>query len=177
VAVNGVCLTVTRAEQAIAAFDVIEETLRLTNLRELSRGDLVNVERSMRVGDEIGGHPLSGHVVDTVLLDRLDADANKRVLWFRVDERWRPFLLHKGFVALDGASLTIAAVDHEAGEFAVSLIPETIGRTTLGRIEPGARVNVELDSTTQAVVATVMSLFSDSALRGQVLAAAGAPRD
>jgi riboflavin synthase len=168
VAINGVCLTATRIDAGRAEFDVIEETLRQTNLRSLEAGDLVNVERSMRVGDEIGGHPLSGHIVDTVTLARIDAGANKRVLWFDVAERWLAYLLHKGFVALDGASLTIATVDHQARQFAVSLIPETVERTTLGRIACGAPVNLEIDSQTQAVVDTVARLLADADWRERV---------
>jgi riboflavin synthase len=155
VAVNGVCLTVTTLEDGGASFDVIQESLDRTNLGELRVGDRVNVERSFRVGDEVGGHLLSGHVSDVAVLARIDAAPNVRNLTFRVPADLIRYLHHKGFVALDGASLTIAAVDGDAATIGVALIPETIGRTTLGTIEPGARVNLEIDAKTQAIVATV----------------------
>jgi riboflavin synthase len=165
VAVNGVCLTATTVARGTASFDVIEETLRVTNLADLAPGSPVNIERSMRVGDEIGGHQLSGHVVHTASVQRIDAEENKRVLWLGVAERWLPYLIHKGFVALDGASLTISAVDPDRRAFAVSLIPETIGRTTLGRVQAAARVNLELDAQTQVIVDTVMRVLADPAWR------------
>jgi riboflavin synthase len=165
VAVNGVCLTATTVVRGAASFDVIEETLRITNLADLVPGTPVNVERSMRVGDEIGGHQLSGHVVGTVSVQRIDSDVDKRVLWLDVAERWLPYLLYKGFVALDGASLTISAIEPDNHSFAVSLIPETIARTTLGRVQPGDRVNLELDAQTQTIVSTVMRVLADPALR------------
>ena len=91
------------------------------------------MERSFRVGDEVGGHILSGHVADTVKIARIEQADNLRTLHFSVPSRWMKYLNHKGFVALDGASLTIAGVDHDAREISVSLIPETIERTTLGQ--------------------------------------------
>ena len=160
VAVNGTCLTVTGEEPAgVLTFDVIKETLDLTNLSDLGVGDLVNVERSFRVGDEVGGHILSGHVADTVGVARIEQGDNLRTLHFSVPHQWMKYLNHKGFVALDGASLTIASVDAEANEISVSLIPETIERTSLGRIAEGARVNLEVDAQTQAIVDTVERLI------------------
>ena len=160
VAVNGTCLTVTGQEpEGVLTFDVIQETLNQTNLSEVSEGDLVNVERSFRVGDEVGGHILSGHVADTVEVARIEQADNLRTLHFSVPNQWMKFLNHKGFVALDGASLTIASVDREADEISISLIPETIERTSLGRVVEGARVNLEVDAQTQAIVETVERLI------------------
>lgn len=160
VAVNGTCLTVTGEEPGgVLTFDVIQETLDLTNLSELAAGDLVNVERSFRVGDEVGGHILSGHVADTVRVARIEQDDNLRTLHFSVPGQWMKYLNHKGFVALDGASLTIASIDREAEEISVSLIPETIERTSLGRVPEGARINLEVDAQTQAIVETVERLI------------------
>lgn len=155
VAVNGTCLTVTTAAPSAVGFDVIKESLDHTNLLSLEPGDHVNVERSFRVGDEIGGHILSGHVAAIVTVDAVETGVNERNLWFRVDPQWSKFLLHKGFVALDGASLTIAAVDPEQNRIKVTLIPETIARTTLGAVGVGAPVNMEIDAQTQAIVETV----------------------
>ncbi len=168
VAVNGVCLTATRVDAASAWFDVIEETIALSNLGQVRPGSSVNVERSMRAGDEVGGHAVTGHVVDTVTVERIDAEENRRVLSFRVADRWLPFLLYKGFVALDGASLTISAVDPDAKEFAVSLIPETGARTTLGTVDVGDRVNLEPDGQVQAVVSTVTRLLEDPQWRARL---------
>jgi riboflavin synthase len=156
VAVNGTCLTVTgvRAGGTID-FDVIAETLGRTNLGGLDVGSLVNVERSFRVGDEVGGHILSGHVTDTVRVSAVRDAENLRDVRFAVPPSWMKYLHYKGFVALDGASLTIAQVDPDSAEIAVSLIPETIARTTLGRVVVGDRVNLEVDAQTQAVVDTV----------------------
>jgi len=159
VAVNGVCLTVTGEMDGTLTFDVIRETLKQTNLGSLRVGDLVNVERSFRVGDEVGGHILSGHVADTAGVERISTADNLREIWFSVDAGWMKYLHHKGFVALDGASLTIAAVAPYRNEISVSLIPETIERTTLGRVQPGDRVNLEIDAQTQAVVNTVERLL------------------
>jgi riboflavin synthase len=128
----------------------------------------VNVERSLKFGDEIGGHVLSGHVADVVTVAQIDTGANERTIWFDVAAQWLPYLFHKGFVALDGASLTIAQVDRTRGRIAVSLIPETIVRTTLGRVVVGDRVNLEVDAQTQAIVSTVERLMRDAEFRRAV---------
>ena len=170
VAVNGTCLTVTRVEQGAAWFDVITETLRITNLGDLEKGDMVNVERSFQVGDEVGGHIVSGHVTATAqLLERL-VDGNDHVLTFGLADAWMKYVFHKGFIALDGASLTVSAIDREQCRFSVSLIPETLARTTLGRIAVGERINVEVDAQTVTTVDTVERLFEDDQWRAQVLA-------
>ncbi len=161
VAVNGVCLTVVRSSVSgdlppgHADFDVIQETLEHTSLGGLGVGGLVNVERSYRVGDEVGGHIVSGHIAAAVPLVHQQAQGNVRNLFFEVPEQWFKYLHHKGFVALDGASLTIASVDESKRQISVSLIPETISRTTLGHLQLGDRVNLEVDSQTQAFVDTV----------------------
>mgnify|MGYP002856450053 CR=1 FL=1 len=155
VAINGTCLTATQIQGAVVTFDVIQETLDHTNLGGLKAGDNVNVERSLRFGDEIGGHIVSGHVSDKVVVERLEAEGNERVVHFKVTGPWMKYLHHKGFVSLDGASITIASTDPEHSTFSVALIPETIARTTLGRVTPGDWVNLEIDQQTQAVVDTV----------------------
>jgi riboflavin synthase len=170
VAVNGVCLTATGTADGFARFDVIRESLARSNLGAIRAGDLVNVERSLKFGDEIGGHILSGHVADVVTVARIDAGPNERTIWFEVGRAWLAYLFHKGFVALDGASLTIAAVDSARGWISVSLIPETIARTTLGRVTAGDRVNLEIDAQTQAIVATVQRLLDDPEWRGRLRA-------
>ena len=174
VAVNGTCLTVTGEEpDGVLTFDVIQETLNLTNIADLAVGDLVNVERSFRVGDEVGGHILSGHVADTVRVARIEQGDNLRTLHFSVPSQWMKYLNHKGFVALDGASLTIASVDAERREISVSLIPETIERTSLGRVKEGARVNLEIDAQTQAIVETVERLIDTPEMIARMAVHAG----
>lgn len=167
VAINGVCLTATQVEAGSVLFDVVRETLDNTNLDGLEQGSRVNVERSFRVGDEIGGHILSGHVVGTASVDAVEATENERNLWFRVEPDWLRFIHHKGFAALDGASLTIAAVDASAQRVKVSLIPETIARTTLGAVAQGDRVNLEIDSQTRAIVETVERVLAEREARSE----------
>lgn len=174
VAINGTCLTVTGEEHGgVLTFDVIRETLSLTNLGALVPGDRVNVERSFRVGDEVGGHILSGHVADQVTVSDVTEADNLRELRFAVASRWMKYLHHKGFVALDGASLTIASVDQQASTISVSLIPETIERTTLGSVAMGDRVNLEIDAQTQAVVETVERMLSTPEMMARLMVAPG----
>jgi riboflavin synthase len=170
VAVNGTCLTATFVENGRVGFDVIRESIARSNLGGLAVGDLVNVERSLKFGDEIGGHVLSGHVADVVTVAQIDTGPRERTVWFDVPREWLAFLFHKGFVALDGASLTIAAIERERGRISVSLIPETIERTTLGRVVVGDRVNLEIDVQTQTIVSTVERLLNDPDWRRQMRA-------
>lgn len=171
VAVNGVCLTVARQDGAGVGFDVIAETLENSSLGELAVGDRVNIERSATFADEIGGHRVSGHVSGCTRVLEVKRSANNRVLRMALDRDWGRLLFHKGFVALDGASLTISALDREAGWFEVSLIPETLERTTFGLREAGDRINVEVDSGTRAVVETVERVLADPQWRARIAAA------
>ena len=166
VAVNGVCLTVVSNSGTSVSFDVIQETLDLTNLNQLHEGALVNVERSFRHGDEVGGHIVSGHVSCCVSIKGILEANNLREITFSVDAAYLPYLMHKGFVALDGASLTISSVDRSRFEFSVSLIPETIARTTLGmsKLVAGDKINLEIDSRTQSIVDTVREMLRDPEL-------------
>jgi riboflavin synthase len=170
VAVNGTCLTATFVENGRVGFDVIRESIARSNLGGLAVGDLVNVERSLKFGDEIGGHVLSGHVADVVTVAQIDTGPRERTVWFDVPREWLAFLFHKGFVALDGASLTIAAIERDRGRISVSLIPETIERTTLGRVVVGDHVNLEIDVQTQTIVSTVERLLNDPDWRRQMRA-------
>ncbi len=169
VAVNGTCLTVTRVDGSNVWFDVIKETLDTTNIGALKVGDFANLERSFKVGDEVGGHIVSGHIATCVPVVDIEQSENLRKLWFSVEPGWFRYVLHKGYVSLDGASLTVSDLDSDKGRFAVSLIPETIERTSLGRVEIGSRVNLEVDSQTQGVVTTVERLFQDKDWRDRVL--------
>jgi riboflavin synthase len=148
VSINGVCQTVVKQDEEGLWFDAIEETLNKTNLSSLQPGQEVNCERAARFGDEIGGHLLSGHIVCTVPLKSI----HNNIYTFLVPGHWRKYLFEKGYVALDGISLTIVSMNQESGELSVHLIPETLKRTTLGKQEISAQINLEIDALTQAVV-------------------------
>lgn len=171
VAVNGVCLTRTGpARQEMLEFDVVAETLSRSNLGALVEGDHVNLERALRFGDHLGGHLVSGHVWSTTSCLAVEQQGENRMAWFSLDEESTPYVLHKGFVALDGTSLTVAklAHDEDRAKFAVTLIPETRERTRLGALRQGDRINLEVDGQVQAIVDTVRQVLgqSDSPLGG-----------
>lgn len=159
VAHNGCCLTVTRIQGNLVSFDLMQETLRVTNLGDLKPGDRVNFERAARFGDEIGGHQMSGHIGCTARVSRVLESTDNRQIWFRLPEPYNRYLFRKGYIGVDGISLTIGEV--EDGEFCVNLIPETLRRTNLGTRQTGDRVNIEIDPQTQAIVDTVERILSD----------------
>jgi len=154
VAHNGCCLTVTAIEGNRVSFDLIKETLRVTNLGDLQEGDVVNIERAAKFSDEIGGHLMSGHIMTTAEVCKIIQSENNREVWFKIqDPAQMKYILHKGFVGIDGISLTVGEVTKS--KFCVYLIPETLERTTLGAKKLGHRVNIEIDPHTQAIVDTV----------------------
>lgn len=161
VAINGVCLTVVSNADGVAHFDVVSETARISNLGELADNLYVNVERSFRVGDEVGGHILSGHIADVVTVKSYTRSGSEALLEFVVPEAWRQYVMPKGFIALNGCSLTVAEFDRESGIGSINLIPETLHRTTFDAVQKGDRLNLEVDAQTQAVVDTVRSMLSD----------------
>lgn len=171
VANNGVCLTASNIDGSLVRFDVIAETLEMTNLAAVDVGDKIDIERSLKFGDELGGHILSGHIAGIATVQEIVAEGDNRTMWFDVDPEIMRLLLWKGWVALDGASLTISRVDREANRIAVSLIPETLERTTLGRVSVGDELNLEVDSQTQAIMHAVRDILSDADLRSQILGA------
>ena len=143
VSVNGACLTVVVRDAETFAFDVGPETLRRTNLGELRPGDHVNLERSLRLGDRMGGHQVQGHVDGVGRVERRLVEGEWVTVWFRCPRDLAAQMVSKGSVAVDGVSLTLVDV---AGEgFSVALIPHTLERTTLGFKPPGAAVNLETD--------------------------------
>lgn len=164
VAVDGTCLTVTAVEHVNVSFYLMGETLVKTTLGALQEGGCVNIERSAAFGDEIGGHVLSGHIIGTAEIIAIDHPENNHVITFRVPDGWMKYVLPKGFIALDGASLTIVDVDRTQGTFTVWLIPETLRITTFGFKKVGDRVNVEIDSRTQAIVDTTYALLNTEGL-------------
>lgn len=151
---NGCCLTVTHIDGDLVSFDLMKETLRLTNLGEVKAGGLVNLERAAKFGDEIGGHLMSGHIVSTAEVVKILTSEHNRQIWFRLPTPdMMKYILHKGFIGIDGISLTVGEVTKS--RFCVHLIPETLQRTTLGSRRLGDKVNIELDPQTQAIVNTV----------------------
>jgi len=151
---NGCCLTVTAIDGDRISFDLVKETLRITNLGDLQPGDLINVERAAKFSDEIGGHLMSGHIMTTAEICKIINSENNREIWFKPqDASQMKYILHKGFIGIDGISLTVG--DVTKSKFCVHLIPETLARTTLGAKKLGQRVNIEIDPHTQAIVETV----------------------
>lgn len=161
VAIDGVCLTVASITGTHVRFDAMEETLRLTTIGSIVVNDLVNVERSARMGDEIGGHVMSGHVSTMAEIIAIDDSENNKAMTFQVESKWMRYIFSKGFIALDGASLTVVDAKKEEGTFQVWFIPETLRLTRFGEKKVGDRVNVEIDSQTQAVVNTVMNILPE----------------
>jgi riboflavin synthase len=142
VAVSGVCLTVVEQEPGTLAFDVVPETFARTALARLEPGGSVNVEPSLRVGDQLGGHVVQGHVDAVGHVRSVTAEGDGRRVWIDSPETVR-YCVEKGSIAVDGVSLTIASLDDDG--FEVALIPHTLEVTTLGELESGDEVNLEAD--------------------------------
>jgi len=153
IAINGTCLTVTAFGDNQVDFDLISETLRATNLGTLEVGDEVNFERAASFGDEIGGHLISGHISNTCEISEIERSADNCIIWFEAPQELMRYILPKGFIGLNGCSLTIGEVIEN--RFNVYLIPETLGVTTFGDAVVGDKINLEADPQTQAVVDTV----------------------
>lgn len=160
IALDGVCLTVVGFHGQRVSFDAISETLSRTTLGELAVGRMVSVERSVRVGDELGGHDVFGHVIGTGIVTAVGNIGAQLDLTIQVPRDWMKYILPKGFVALDGSSLTVGDV-HPEGRFDVHLIPETQRLTNFGRKRVGDRTNVELDPRTVAIVDTVERVLAE----------------
>ena len=143
VAVNGVCLTAVDVDGGAFSADVMAETLRRSSLGPLGEGDVVNLELALRAGDRLGGHVVQGHVDGTATVESVRDDGFARVVRIAAEPNLLRYVVHKGSIAVDGVSLTVSEID--AAGFAVSLIPETLERTTLGASAPGRIVNLEVD--------------------------------
>lgn len=143
IAVNGVCLTVVDVADGAFTADVMQETLRRSSLGALTTASRVNLERPVALADRLGGHLVQGHVDGTGTLLERTASEQWEVLRFSLPPALARYVVEKGSIAVDGISLTVAAVDAES--FTVSLIPTTLARTTLGGTHPGDRVNLEVD--------------------------------
>lgn len=139
-------------------FDVIDETLRLTNLADVAIGGWVNFERSLKVGDELGGHQVSGHIHGTAAILSMERTSTNCAIAIALPAAMQPYVFRKGFIAIDGASLTVGAV--EDSRFWLHLIPETLQITTLGQRQVGDLVNIELEQQTMTIVDTVRRTLS-----------------
>ena len=160
VAVDGVCLTVTAIDQAKVYFDIMQQTLSLTTLGELDTGDIVNIERSAKQGVEIGGHIVSGHVDSTVEVMAIEQPENNKFITYQVPAEQMKYIFAKGFVSLNGCSLTVASVNREEHTLTVCYIPETLRVTTHGAKAIGDKINFEVDRQTQAIVDTVENVLA-----------------
>ena len=162
VACDGVCLTVTQLPgPGRACFDVMQQSLALTTLGSLAEGSRLNVERAAKDGAEIGGHPLSGHVDCLARLVDIRQPENNHVLRIEVPASHRRYVFAKGYIAVNGASLTIAETDRRAGWFEVWLIPETLRMTTFGDKVEGDALNIEIERSTQVFVDTVRDAIDE----------------
>jgi len=145
IAVNGCCLTVVELTEATFTADVMQETLLKTGLGSLGPGAPVNLERAATATTRLGGHLVQGHVDETGSILRRTPSEHWELVEVTFPPRLAPYLVEKGSVTVDGVSLTVVSVDDAAGTFTVSLIPETLARTTLGARQPGDVVNLEVD--------------------------------
>ncbi|MXP67421.1 riboflavin synthase subunit alpha [Pantoea sp. Aalb] len=159
VAHNGCCLTVTAIKNNYISFDLMQETLEITNLGELKVGDIVNIERAAKLGDEIGGHLMTGHIITTAQIYKIITLENNYKIWFELSDIEKiKFIFHKSFIGIDGISLTVGNVIEN--QFCVYLVPETLKRTTIGKKNIGHKVNIEIDLYMQAIVTTVERILS-----------------
>ena len=155
VAFNGCCFTVTGIENGLVSFDAIQETLSITNLKYIAEGSMVNVERSAKSDAEVGGHILSGHIIDTAKVVDIELSENNQRWTFQGDPAWLKYVFNKGFLAVNGCSLTVAALERESSQFSINLIPETLSRTNFSLLQVGDEVNIEVEAQTQVIVETV----------------------
>ncbi len=159
VSIDGVCMTVVKKIGTIVTFDAIKETLQRSTLGNLQAGDKVNLERALKIGDELGGHILSGHIMSTALINNYEKIGEGVDLEISINNKLKPFIMEKGYIAIDGISLTIGEVNDDY--FSIHLIPETLERTTIESKINGSKVNIEIDSMTQAVVSTVSKMLKN----------------
>jgi riboflavin synthase len=163
VSVDGVCITVTQVlSSSSAMFDVILQSLSVTTLGAFAIGERVNIERAAKDGAEIGGHPLSGHIDFTAQIESVKASVNNRVLRVQVPHPFMRYIFPKGYIAINGASLTVSATDTVAGWFEIWLIPETRRMTTFEQKTVGDWLNIEIERGTQVVVDAVRASVEET---------------
>jgi riboflavin synthase len=160
ISIDGVCQTVVSITGYDVTFNAIQETLDRTTLRDLYPGRYVSVERSLRYGDEVGGHEVAGHIIGTARVSHINRTEHNLDITLQCDQNWMKYILPKGFIAIDGSSLTVGEVN-PAGTFTLHIIPETLRVTNFGNKQIGDLVNVEIDHRTQTIVATVERILSN----------------
>ena len=153
ISVNGVCLTSKDNGSKTLKFDVIEETISKTNLQNISKGDTVNLERSIKASTEIGGHLMSGHVHFTANIIKIVNKKNTKDIQISLVRKYSDYVMEKGYIGINGCSLTIGKVTKT--NFYIHLIPETLNITNLDQLSKGDQVNIEIDQNTITVVNTV----------------------
>lgn len=162
VSVDGVCLTATNIPSArTVLFDVILQSLSVTTLASYSIGDNVNVERAAKDGAEIGGHPLSGHIDFSAEVQHAEENGGNKVLRISIPDDFKRYVFSKGYIAVNGASLTVSECSRADGWFEIWLIPETRRATTLNAKLVGERVNIEIERGTQVMVDTVRDTVTE----------------
>jgi riboflavin synthase len=164
ISIDGVCQTVVAITGLEVSFHAMQETCRKTTLSTLKPNQKVSIERSITFGSEIGGHLLSGHVQGMVLVSQRAESENNLRLILQGSKEMMPYLFNKGFVGINGSSLTVNAVDLVNQRFQIDLIPHTLLLTDFGNKKIGDKLNIELDATTVVIVDTVRRRMKDSAL-------------
>lgn len=158
IANDGCCLTLTGFGDNWVLFDIMQETLSITTLGDKKVGDYINIERSAKYGDEVGGHIMSGHVACTAKITQIIKTETNCTMVIEIPSLFQKYILYKGFIGIDGASLTIGKINDN--QFSIHLIPETLAITTLKNKKEGDKVNIEIDSQTQAIVDTVERIMA-----------------
>jgi len=162
VCVDGVCLTVTQINQDSLEFDLIIETLKVTTFGGIEEKYIVNLERSMKLGDEFGGHIISGHVFDTATITKISEPENNYILTLNIDSNLQKYIFPKGYISLNGISLTIGEVNKNTNTFTVYLIPETLRLTNLIHKLVGDSINIEIETQTRNTVDTILEMNKES---------------
>ena len=162
VCVDGVCLTTSSFKDNRIGFDIMMETLNVSTLNAIKEDESVNIERSIKFGDEVGGHLVSGHVSDIVTVSQVDKPENNHAITFQTTSEVMRYIFPKGYVALNGVSLTIGEIHRSQNEFNVYLIPETLRLTNLGQKKAGDQVNLEIETQTRNMVDTVSEISKET---------------
>ena len=158
ISVNGICLTSLNKGKNGLSFDVVEETLSRTNLKGLKKGNILNLERSITPSTEIGGHLMSGHIHFTGKIKKINKKDNTKDLIIGFPKKYKDYILEKGYIGVNGCSLTIGKVNKEG--FYVHLIPAPLSVTNLDMLKEGSNVNIEIDQNTMTIVETVKNILS-----------------
>lgn len=165
ISIDGVCQTVTAIKNNEVTFQAMEETLQRTTLNDLYEGKKVSVETSLRYGDVIGGHEMAGHVLGTAKIVDIQQSENNFGMTLQCPEEWMKCIFTKGFIAVDGSSLTVGETDFKKNTFKIHLIPETLRVTNFKNKKIGDRVNIELDFKIQTIVKTVENFLKEKSIK------------